>query len=351
MKIKIPTIIYLTIFFITCLTTLSGQITKGNFILEGSSNSIFTKYEDLYSSREQTNFRTESEISATYFLNNNLAIGGKFGIVTEKEQENLYALGLDVRYYFNKPNQKAWFLTSNINYGKLGITYLTNGTLGIGLDYFANQNIAIETVFSVGYSQQKLPDFYGFQPSPILSVQLNTGLKFFLNTSTKQTSSKTTNKGRLMGGISASSFSFHTSKGNNSWHIALSPDIGVVIHPKWIIGSRIGFNFQKQNGFVRQDFSLELAPFTRFYPITLHKKTALFFEVGGGYHITKAKIDIGENTIIKDKRISLHTGVGLNLFISKSVALELKGIYQYLDYQTDSKTNRVVTSIGFQYFL
>ena len=140
-----------------------GNISTGAGIDVASTFVAATKYNNSY-------FRLSISPGLTYFVINNLAIGGNVNFTMdvrrrEKITAFLSVVGPVVRYYFGKKkviNKKGF---AQVTGGYATSTFLNDGkTSGrdgwfvggmVGFAYFINKNIAMETSLGYNYNKQK----------------------------------------------------------------------------------------------------------------------------------------------------------------------------------------------------
>lgn len=147
-----------------------------------------------YSYRDGENYNWDETFylspSAMYFVKARLAIGMQLGFQTKRSSyrsSKIFSVGPEARYYWD-------FLAINpFVFGKLIVVlgnrvYLpTNNTdlikageaqLGIGLNYFLNQNVAMEPIISFGKSNSNI----SFDPKYFQNeLEIRYGFIFFIN--------------------------------------------------------------------------------------------------------------------------------------------------------------------------
>lgn len=167
---------FTTVFILFALLNLSvtsfGQTEKGNMILGGAIDLESTTFtQDNRSDQKTFSFNFNPAVS--YLVVDNLAVGLVMPISTSKQTQDGYenrksqsiAVGPKLRYYIPF-DRLAVFpeISYTIGGGKLAAPYfdfdtgatsvrtekygLSNVSIGFGLSYFLNRNIAIESIVS-----------------------------------------------------------------------------------------------------------------------------------------------------------------------------------------------------------
>lgn len=374
---KFPTIVSLFLVFMTLQMTGFGQITKGNFIIDGGLASQLRSYNHpfLYSHQPIKEHTLNFSPRLSYFVSDRLVIGG--GITINSNSSNLeeggYGLTTHIRYYVSKKNNSAWFVENHLGYSEISTINFFTSDIGLGLDYFLSPSVALEGTVAFNYSQRLASNSspYGtVETGRRTAAGIGMGLKFFLN---RALSTGNTNqiakaqKGTLWIGATSDGLSFSSQNGFKVISLNLNPNIGVFINENWLIGSGMNIDYDKEaypgNSFyTRSIFQVGVAPFIRFYHSTKKGRIVPFYEVGGAINrsiftsstSTSPFPGAEEGTIndqIKNTDTAYFGGLGLNLFVSPSVALEFKGTYKHTKLSPDFKTNHFGLDIGFQFFI
>ena len=180
-------VIFLIILFAMSSVLVTAQTNKGNFIVAGSSNLSFDLGKEKYKSEGTTEdwysfFNLNFQPMAGYFFIDNLSAGLfiDLSIYSEKDAEDddkytetTFAIGPFARYYaftskYFKPfvhgqvgfgfyrDKEKYSGGSDYTYKEGYFTYL----LGVGADYFLNDNVAIETLIGFNHDayQEKESD-------------------------------------------------------------------------------------------------------------------------------------------------------------------------------------------------
>ena len=139
---------------------------KGDVIVEG--NLGFSSTNDKDFDVKTNGFEIAPQVG--YFLTENIAIGGKLGFASYKEEtsgtdtEDMagFTVGAFGRYYFTPANQFSLFGQLGLDYSSMEnklADYKVNGIdagLGLGMNYFVSSNFSIEAGVAVlGFSSEK----------------------------------------------------------------------------------------------------------------------------------------------------------------------------------------------------
>ena len=144
----------------------NGGFSKGDLFISGAFTFNSENNKDL--DVKTNGFEIEPKIG--YFLTENIAIGGKIGYKSEKEEtagvDTKDNAGLTVgafgRYYFTPANQFSLFAELGFDYSSMENKLAHNkvngfdGNLGAGLNYFVSSNFSIEAGVAVlGFTSEK----------------------------------------------------------------------------------------------------------------------------------------------------------------------------------------------------
>ncbi|MBL7802741.1 MAG: outer membrane beta-barrel protein [Saprospiraceae bacterium] len=152
-----------TLFVLALLfaTTAFAQLQKGTVLLGGTVG--FNNY-----SEEGDGFTVINlSPTAAYFTSNRLAVGGRVNVaITTGDGLNQTVIGVAplIRYYFNGSGNTRYFGQGSLGFQNqqvdgFGTSFWELG-LGVGVDFFVNDRVAIEGV--LGYSRtQGFEEFDG----------------------------------------------------------------------------------------------------------------------------------------------------------------------------------------------
>lgn len=359
---KIRTMVSLLGLYMFFATASFAQVGKGSFLIDGGISSQLEFVEPpsfLFSDGKIEIHSNRINPSIAYFVSDRLAVGGSLMVQNTNAYEGIssFGIGTRIRYYFSKRETNAWFLENKIDYHTADNISILNGQVGLGWNYFISDNFAFEGAFAFQKSKNKIAK-YG-QPSSRWNTGFNAGLKFFLNSSTDSRNATYTSilqKGTLLLGTSSGGFNYRVINDYKVLTIHLNPNIGQFISKNWLIGAGLDLNYRKiaYGSYYgdRKDLTVSLSPFIRYYAPTKNGKFAPFFEVGSAFS-RPFHFEDSEDGSLPDPYpnpkidIGFLGGVGMNLFVSPTTALELKVGYD----TTDFKSHRIGLDIGFQYFL
>lgn len=144
----------------------NGGFSKGDVFVTGAFT--FGSTNDKDADVKTNGFEIAPQVG--YFLTENIAIGGKVGFASMKEEsagvdtEDMSGLTLGAfgRYYFTPANQFSLFANLGLDYSsmenKLADSKVNgfNAGLGAGMNYFVSSNFSIEAGVAVlGFSSEK----------------------------------------------------------------------------------------------------------------------------------------------------------------------------------------------------
>ena len=144
----------------------NGGFSKGDVFVTGAVTFGSTNDKDF--DVKTNGFEIAPQVG--YFLTENIAIGGKLGFASSKEEtsgtdtEDMagFTVGAFGRYYFTPANQFSLFGQLGLDYSSMEnklADYKVNGIdagLGLGMNYFVSSNFSIEAGVAVlGFSSEK----------------------------------------------------------------------------------------------------------------------------------------------------------------------------------------------------
>ena len=291
---------------------LTAQIKKGVVILD-------TKYyKDFLFPENYLPSSPNNVLSATVFTTNNWAFGGQLffngirgGFFT--------GIGVSARYYIQNDLELPFFWENDLEI-TLFEDYSIANDLKFGLDYFLNPEIALESYTSIGLSKNKYLSNSGNVGA---SFSLGTTLKFILPNRKRSKKKKTKeDKSIFQRGV----FSFNATNNEvliffnedgNVLNINVAPNFAIFLADKFLVGSQINYtNLNDRRYNVNALFEAKV--FIRQY---FNTNAMLVFFVEGGSAFSNSR-RIPEYPV---KTSSIYGGLGLNWFLSRTVALEVMG--------------------------
>lgn len=172
---------FTVLFFTSALSGLNAQIHKGDVFLGGTFG--FTTL--IVDGNSATTINLTPNVG--YLASDQFAIGGKIGlslVTAEGSSISTVALNPFLRYYFNKAGIARVFGDAGVGFqsdhnGDITLNSLKL-TLGLGVDIFLNDNVAIEGY--LGYERANyLQNDYPFDTDGYNIVGLNFGVITFLH--------------------------------------------------------------------------------------------------------------------------------------------------------------------------
>ncbi len=142
----------------------NGGFSKGDAFVSGA----FTLSSTSMDKDKSSSFEIAPQVG--YFVTENIAIGGKLGYMSEKEEDATgdtvdmsgLSLGAFGRYYFTPANQFSLFGQLGFDYASMENKlddYKVNGFgagLGFGMNYFVSSNFSLEAAVGVlGFASAK----------------------------------------------------------------------------------------------------------------------------------------------------------------------------------------------------
>lgn len=169
--------------FANAQETVSEGFTNGDVFISGAVGFESSKTGDA-----KTNV-FEVAPSVGFFVTPNIAVGGRVGFVSQKEEVALedeiktttFTIGAFGRYYFTPASKFSLFGELGVNYGNAkveqGPDEIKADGFGVeiapGVSYFLAKNFAIEATWGVlGYNTVK-PDFDGAESTDTFQFGLN----------------------------------------------------------------------------------------------------------------------------------------------------------------------------------
>jgi len=173
--------------FANAQETVSEGFTNGDVFISGAVGFESSKTGDA-----KTNV-FEVAPSVGFFVTPNIAVGGRVGFTSQKQEEPLedeiktttFTIGAFGRYYFTPASKFSFFGELAVNYGNskrevetpLGDIESKSDGFGVqvapGVSYFLSKNIAIEATWGVlGYNTVK-PDADGAESTDTFEFGLN----------------------------------------------------------------------------------------------------------------------------------------------------------------------------------
>lgn len=336
MKIKI----LIFTFFTLCTVSIYGQLQKRNLIISGTAAT------QLIITESETDFLILASPTVSYFFTDRLAAGGGFLLATAPGNGTNVGLNGNARFYISSQRQGAWFLNAGAGFVTGGGFSLFNANAGIGVDLFLTPNFALESTMSIGIQKE------GEVIGNTTQFLLGTGLKFFFNRFPEEViedRNAILRKGTTLLGVTSGSIQVLSRNNDQSSTVNLSPDIGKFINDNWVVGGKLRLQNQNVGSIDFNSFQLEVAPFARFYINPEDKRAVPFGEFGGGIQLTHLSGEFFQNNT--NTNPVLFLGVGLDYFISPTVAFEIKGAYRYTKQSGLFNNNTIGIELGFQFFL
>lgn len=329
--------LFLVFSFFLMSQTAIAQIEKGSFLLDGGVNTGHHQE----GSFTNTYFSIQQDIG--YMLNNRMMVGGGYSLSTTFNlEQRLTSVSSLFRYYLANKEKKAWFIGNRITV--FGRTYSID--TGIGFSHFLSPSILWESKATYRYQS----GYAGYDYSNFI---VGSGLKFFLNKGWKKEMSgwkSVLNKGSWIIGGTSSSLTF----GPSATQLNINPNIGYFLSDRWVIGGLAGVDWTGINDYSLQITRVHIQSFTRYYFSPSTARTIGFIE--GGLGLAHQRFTAADQSIFfnNDGLNSYNTttaiyfgAVGMDVFLSPTVALELKGQYQKLE----QNTRNINLIFGFQFFL
>lgn len=328
----------LFIFILSLIYQFStAQIEKGDFLLDGGVNTGHNQIGGF----TNTYFSLQQDIG--YMLNNRMMVGGGYSLTTAfNHEQRLTGVSSLFRYYLVNKEKKAWFIDNRI--AIFGRTYSID--TGIGFSYFLSPSILWESKASYLYQSGNV----GYDYSNFV---VGSGLKFFLNKGWKKENSdwkSVIHKGSWIIGGTSTSLTF----GASATQLNINPNIGYFLSDRWVVGGLAGVDWTKINSYSIKNTLVRIQPFARYYFSPTTARTIGFIE--GGLGITYQSISAEDSNITfnntglnpyKESADIYFGAIGMDVFLSPTVALELKGQYQ----KAGRNTRDISLVFGFQFFL
>lgn len=163
-----------------------------------------------------------------------------------------------------------------------------------------------------------------------------------------------TEKGKyLLGGTASFDTEKYGSSSNKSTNITINPEVGYFFMDNLAGGLRLGLSSEKYKGsdYTETYSTTEVAPFLRYYFLSLAEKVKLFADVAYGFGTEKEKYkEDGEDTE-EDKYPygSFSVSAGPAFFLSPNAALMVALRYNNMKYKDASDAySKFGVHVGFQ---
>jgi len=152
---------FLLLFFFSLVSTIIlGQITKGNFIIEGSGDLTLINNKIKGNDGDDASWSTlfiAAGPKITYFLSDRFAIGGGIRGGRAFKGSRSYSINGNTRFYLTENSTNAWFLKAEVNFWgnrlESGKTKRFSANTGLGLDIFLSPNVALESTLTLGFTE------------------------------------------------------------------------------------------------------------------------------------------------------------------------------------------------------
>lgn len=161
---------------------LSAQIQKGTVLLGGTVgfNNVSEEGEGLTSVNVSPN--------AGFFLSDRFAVGTSLDFVlvaSDGESSTSFGLAPFARYYFNDSGKSRFFGQAKVGFQTGETDFFEESTalifgVGIGADFFLNDNVAIEAI--LGYQRLQYPEY----EVGLNNIGLNFGVAAFIGGGKKE---------------------------------------------------------------------------------------------------------------------------------------------------------------------
>jgi len=161
---------------------LSAQIQKGTVLLGGTVG--FNRISEDGEGITYANFSP----TAGFFLTDRFALGSSLDFVlvaSDGESSASFGLTPFARYYLNESGKSRFFGQGKIGFQTGDTDFFEESTawvfgLGIGADFFLNDNVAIEAIF--GYQRLQYPEY----EVGLNNIGLNFGIAAFIGGGKKE---------------------------------------------------------------------------------------------------------------------------------------------------------------------
>jgi hypothetical protein len=163
-----------------------------------------------------------------------------------------------------------------------------------------------------------------------------------------------TSAGNFMVGGNLLTTSVNIQEDNTGFNLAIQPKAGYFINDNLALGLAVelGINAVKSN----MTMNYAVTPFARIFVgkksiDDIPKRVMFFIEAGGGFGGRNSRFDDvnGTKSNITTNGGIFYVGPGIDIFLSKNVALELGAEYRRIG--GSPNVNRVGINLGFQIFL
>jgi hypothetical protein len=146
----------------------------------------------------------------------------------------------------------------------------------------------------------------------------------------------------MLGGGASTGLSFQTD--NNSFSLAISPDIGYFMSDNLAIGANLPISFYSQENY--RSIGYGITPFIRYY---FGPPSEFMFFVTGAFGVSgwSSKYD---DTTNSSSAITGSAGVGGTYFLNESIGLEIILGYTYDKTKDYDPSSNIALSAGFQIY-
>lgn len=322
--------------------SLFAQIQPRSFLLGGD----ISMQKPLHSNGD--NFIMSIAPLVGFMQTEHWMIGAQVGLVYNNygsnRNSNEYFINPFLRYYLAPHARWSLFLQGAYNYyhNKFNdpftesITSYSQLSLGAGIDYFLNTNIAIEGIL-------QYQNIFG-SGAPSHSLNYNTGLQFFLPpTADAMDESVAVQTGSRLIGLDASGAWINFTNSDEDYsYLSIHPTLGYFFTDRLVAGSGLFLGFANDNTI------LEPQPFVRYYIGSLGSLFQPFVhaQLGTRFQFADKSSEPGFFNL------SARIGAGADYFLTPVVALEGQLFYDGSQIEDKRYKYEVLNfNIGFQFFL
>jgi hypothetical protein len=344
------------IFLLVLPLTLFGQLQKGTWLIGGRAavNTPVISSVDNPDVDDQTYVSLQLAPRFGYFLSKRWMIGGGLFssvTITDGEAGTLISISPEVRYYFNPDHTtRNWFATLSDGFGAglstgSGVNVRASIPLiGVGVNQFLTPNVALEGLLSANFRNDEN------------AIQLGLGLQFFLRPPGADTSAvkPALGKGTLLLGGSAGI----SNQERDFWRLEAAPNAGIFLTDRWVVGGAINLSYSfLTSGSESRGSLVGIIPFVRYYLNPNGGRSRWFLAADTGVVLGKITREGGIVPNLNYTGFLTSGKVGINHFLTPSLALEGTFGVHYADYESKdnlnlgSSTLRVGGDFGLQFFL
>ena len=307
-----------------------GQIAKKNTIFDISANVIAN--DQNISDRIELNSLATPKV--LYFFSDNFALGGQIIVGAVPDKGGIAGFRLDSRYYFGVIESQALFLTGDIGFNRFDVNTTWKGNIGLGLNYFLTRSIALESVFSFGFTKIKNPFFE--TPPNELRMNLGAEIKVFFDRSFDYYKDRTSVLKRgifLIGGsFGGLEIVKVDQERNNGSTINLVANFGYFLTKRLLTGTQFVYFRNKASVGSTNTSQLKLTGFLRYYLTSNKNRGILFVEFGRGRVKRKepfTTITGGIEVIALPTSTINYGSIGIDFFFTPRIAIESKLGYEW----------------------